>query len=62
MKTFNEWSRLGYKIKKGSKATWVEGVAMFSKDQVRKRPPPTVHDYDMEFDYEQQVHYQINGW
>lgn len=33
-KTFNEWSRAGYKIKKGSKATWIGDVAMFSKDQV----------------------------
>lgn len=36
MKTFKEWSSLGYKIKKGSKATWVNNFAMFSKKQVEK--------------------------
>jgi hypothetical protein len=36
MKTFNDWSYLGYKIKKGSKATWVDDVAMFSSFQVEK--------------------------
>lgn len=36
MKTFKEWSSLGYKIKKGSKATWIDNVAMFDKKQVEK--------------------------
>lgn len=30
---------MGYKIIKGSKATWVDGVAKFSEKQVAKRPP-----------------------
>ena len=34
MKTFQEWSDSGYKILKGSKATWVDGVPMFGEDQV----------------------------
>ena len=36
MKTFDEWGSLGYKIIKGSKATWVDGIAKFSKAQVEK--------------------------
>jgi len=39
MKTFNEWSALGYKIIKGSKATWVDGVAKFSTSQVTRYMP-----------------------
>lgn len=35
-KTFQEWSEDGYQILKGSKATWVENVAMFSQEQVSK--------------------------
>ena len=38
-KTFNSWSSSGYKIIKGSKATWVNEVAMFSSDQVVKVQP-----------------------
>lgn len=34
--TFDEWSKMGYKIIKGSKATWVSDVAHFSEDQVKK--------------------------
>lgn len=41
MKTFQEWSEAGYKILKGSKATWVENVAMFSQEQVTKSTRPT---------------------
>lgn len=33
-KTFDEWSEAGYKIKKGSKAKWIDDVAMFSSKQV----------------------------
>lgn len=36
-KTFNEWSLSGYKIIRGSKATWFDGVAKFSEKQVIKR-------------------------
>ena len=40
MKTFQEWSEAGYQILKGSKASWVEGVAMFSEGQVAKITRP----------------------
>ena len=36
-KTFKEWSAAGYKITKGSKATWVNNAAMFSAEQVSKK-------------------------
>lgn len=39
-KTFQEWSEEGYQILKGSKATWVENVAMFSLEQVSKITRP----------------------
>lgn len=42
-KTFNDWSTQGYKIIKGSKATWIDGVAMFSPQQVVKRPPRRIY-------------------
>ncbi len=32
--TFDVWSSLGYKITKGSKAFWVEGVSYFNEFQV----------------------------
>jgi len=34
LKTFNEWSGLGYKINKGSKATRICGLNYFNKSQV----------------------------
>lgn len=37
-KTFHQWSALGYKVKKGSKATWITDVPMFSKEQVEYSP------------------------
>ena len=43
MKTFDEWSNQGYRILKGSKATFVDGVAKFSLDQVWKPAGPTQH-------------------
>jgi len=33
--SFDEWSKLGYTIKKGSKASWVDNIAVFTEDQVR---------------------------
>ena len=33
-RTFGEWDELGYRIRKGSKATWIDGHPMFSGDQV----------------------------
>ena len=38
-KTFQQWSDAGYQIKKGSKATWFDGVAKFSHDQVVRHEP-----------------------
>ena len=35
-RTFKQWSEAGYKIKKGSKATWVDNVAKFDSKQVEK--------------------------
>lgn len=45
LRTFNEWSAAGYSILKGSKATWVDNVAMFSREQVMKKPPRTSRRY-----------------
>ena len=36
-KTFDEWSKEGYWIRKGSKATWFGNIAHFSDDQVVKK-------------------------
>ena len=33
-KTFAEWSKSGYKINKGARATWIDNVAMFAEQQV----------------------------
>jgi len=35
-RSFDEWSSLGYKINKGSKASWVDDKAVFSNQQVVK--------------------------
>lgn len=35
-RTFKEWSALGFKIKRGSKAHWIDAVAVFAADQVEK--------------------------
>lgn len=40
-RTFNEWSSAGYKIKKGSKAKWIDDVPMFSEKQVTKYTKPS---------------------
>ena len=32
-RTFDEWNKLGFRIRKGSKATWVDGQPMFSGGQ-----------------------------
>jgi len=37
---FKEWSKAGYTILKGSRATWHNGVAHFSEAQVRPRYDP----------------------
>lgn len=37
LRTFDEWDKAGYKIKKGSKAIWVNGIAMFATEQCFKK-------------------------
>lgn len=55
-KTFDHWSAMGYKIVKGSKATWINDVAMFSKDQVVRLPARQVLPkgmwYNEDYDYD----------
>ena len=51
-RTFEEWSRLGYKIKRGSKATWVEGKALFNNKQVVLN---SYHSYVTDSDYEREM-------
>lgn len=48
MKTFKEWSSLGYRIKKGSRATWEDGIAKFSEKQVIERD--IGHSPDLQID------------
>ena len=36
MKTFKDWSALGYTVIKGSKAHWIDNVPMFDDNQVKK--------------------------
>ena len=36
LKSFKKWSELGYKIIRGSKATWINDTPMFSENQVVK--------------------------
>ena len=38
-KTFAEWSKSGYKINKGARATWIDNVAMFAEQQVTETSP-----------------------
>jgi hypothetical protein len=41
-KTFNEWSDFGYRIKKGEKASRIEGVTKFHREQVREQGAKTI--------------------
>jgi len=36
LKIFKDWSALGYTVKRGSHAHWVDGVPMFDETQVKK--------------------------
>jgi hypothetical protein len=58
-RTFNQWSSAGYKIIKGSKAKWVDGVPMFSERQVHKYVRPTYNKYcyDSYDEYEDEMRY-----
>lgn len=44
-RTFNDWSLLGFLIKKGSKATWIENIPMFSEKQVTKKMDSSYPEY-----------------
>ena len=48
-RTFEEWNELGFRIRKGSKATWIDGQAMFSGGQVYA-PTTRWAEYDAEPD------------
>jgi hypothetical protein len=37
LRSFDEWSSMGYRIRKGSMAHWVDGKPKFSRDQVKKK-------------------------
>lgn len=59
-KTFDEWSKLGYKIIKGSKATWFDDKPKFSRSQVQKSPWDfRLAEYD---DYEDMMKYGNMPW
>ena len=51
-RSFDEWSSLGYKIIKGSKASWVDSKAVFSNTQVVKHTkyyPDSRDNYDYHY-------------
>ena len=54
-KTFNQWSKLGFKIIKGSKSKSrnSEGVPLFTKDQVEL----SIFNYDDEYERELDQHF-----
>lgn len=60
-KTFEEWSKLGYRIEKGSKAyiRKSDGAKVFLEKQVYK---PQYYEGDYEDDAEQANYYGIDGW
>ena len=69
LKTFKDWNYLGYTVKKGSKAHWIDDVAMFDETQVKKYEKPSYHnnwygnrDVDMEEDSELADYYGISPW
>jgi hypothetical protein len=63
-KTFNQWSSEGFKISKGSKATWINNIAHFSDKQVlyvglqTLKPPRWMLNSNMNYDTD----YDQNGW
>jgi hypothetical protein len=62
IKTFNEWSRAGYKINKGAKAIGRNGlgVPVFSSDQVQKSTQFNI-DYN-DPDYEGSMEEALGNW
>lgn len=76
IKTFQEWSDLGYQIVKGSKATWVDGKPMFKENQVVKYKKRTSYnkpynpyngrisrcDFAIGFDHEECADFPYDGF
>lgn len=56
-RTFQDWSKDGYHILKGSKATWIEDVPMFSQEQVVKTNEHFVGEADDYVDEAYQEHW-----
>lgn len=61
---FDDWSRAGYKILKGSKATWIDGVPMFSREQVVPRPARQWRQWPswMQADYDYDDPMTFDNW
>ena len=63
LRSAKRWNELGLWIKKGEKATWVDGKPVFSEEQVKLAPQwyGNTPDWAREEDqfYEHQHHY---GW
>lgn len=59
---FDDWSKAGYKIKKGSKATWIDGVPMFSEEQVVKRQKLDYTRYTGDYYDDYQDAMDIGDW
>ena len=55
-RTFDEWSKDGFKIKKGSKGTFFNGKYYFTEDQVEYRE----YDYDLEYERDMAVLHDLN--
>ena len=69
-RTFGQWSRDGYKIKKGSKSVGksADGEYLFTEEQVeylygaKRRYPSYGDDCDMEEDYAMAEFFDIAPW
>jgi len=64
LRTFQEWSAAGYKVKKGSKAAWFEGKPLFHQGQVDKyvKSNRDYGDFDRESDQEKADYYGVSPW
>lgn len=60
-KTFDEWNNEGYRILKGAKAKYCDGVPKFSREQVIKFRPNTVNNrhWTCDFDHDDTIEYGI---
>ena len=50
--TYDEWNSLGYHIRKGEKATRVNGKLVFTKAQVSKRLSRPIKSYTSGLDWD----------